>query len=110
MDAASAKKYILSLQNQNAGSYNNGVGYTVKTPNVQSLSAANFFSNERQKIQNITSLMNRAVSSGQITVQDAAADIMNYFYPYDIENQKIALGQLGLSDETINALIMANAG
>lgn len=104
MDAASAKKYILNLQNQNAAKVINGVGYTAKTPNTKSTGSAT--AHPRVLGNN----MKQYITSGQLTKEDAVADVMNYFFPSDIENQKIALGQLGLSDETINALIMANAG
>lgn len=105
MDTRTAKDYILSLQKQNAGRYINGKGYTAK------MSDANRFNtNSSISYADLKQTLRMKVDSGQLKQEDAAADIMNYFYPYDTDAQKRLLSEIGYSDKTIDALIKANAG
>lgn len=101
MDAKSAKNYILSLQKQNAGRYTNGKGYTAKLD----VSKRPLFG-RNDNGQGIK----LAMAAQGLTKEDAASDIINYFYPYDTDAQRKALSEIGYSDKVIDALIKANAG
>ena len=103
MDAKSAKDYILSLQKQNAGRYDNGKGYTAKLD----ISQRPLFGMDDDRHRKM--IKSEMIRQG-LSKEDVASDIMNYFYPYDTDAQRKALSEIGYSDKVIDALIKANAG
>lgn len=103
MDAKSAKNYILSLQKQNAGRYDNGKGYTAKLD----ISQRPLFGMDDDRHRKM--IKSEMIRQG-LSKEDVASDIMNYFYPYDTDAQRKALSEIGYSDKVIDALIKANAG